>query len=235
MFAAPPSWRVTIEPQRRVVQRVEHRQVALAGHAEGEVGAVQHELVDEDLPAAARHGRHRLLEEDRRALGLGLAPRRRDRRSGSCAARRTPRAAAAPARTPTARRRPSSASTGSGPALEPRLAGPVACARSPSRVDRDRAEEQVADARARVRVAVGDAARLEVDAVAAHEPLGRRRRGRPRRDSSAPSGASVGERPRRARGRRSSSSGDACSGRRRSAPSACSVSESLNGSTGLRR
>ena len=54
MFAAPPSWRVTIEPQRRVVQRVEHREVALAGHAEGQVGPVQHELVDEDLPAAAR-------------------------------------------------------------------------------------------------------------------------------------------------------------------------------------
>ena len=57
MFAAPPSWRVTTRRMRRVVQRVEHRQVALAGDAEREVGAVQDELVDEDLPAAAAHGR----------------------------------------------------------------------------------------------------------------------------------------------------------------------------------
>ena len=55
MFAAPPSWRVTISRTRRVVQRVEHRQVALARDAEREVRAVQDELVDEDLPAAARH------------------------------------------------------------------------------------------------------------------------------------------------------------------------------------
>ena len=40
-----------------VAQRVEHRQVALAGDAECEIGAVQDELVDEDLPAAPAHGR----------------------------------------------------------------------------------------------------------------------------------------------------------------------------------
>ena len=57
MFAAPLSWRVTIEPQRRVVERVEDGQVALAGDAEGQVGPVQHELVDQDLPAAARQRR----------------------------------------------------------------------------------------------------------------------------------------------------------------------------------
>ena len=45
------------QAQRRVVQRVEHRQVALAGDAEGQVGPVQHELVDQDLPAAARQRR----------------------------------------------------------------------------------------------------------------------------------------------------------------------------------
>ena len=38
-----------------VVQRVEHGQVALPGDAEEEVGAVNPELVDQDLPAAAAH------------------------------------------------------------------------------------------------------------------------------------------------------------------------------------
>ncbi len=42
------------EPDRRVVERVEHGQEALARQAEGEVDAVQLELVDED-PAAAPH------------------------------------------------------------------------------------------------------------------------------------------------------------------------------------
>ncbi len=38
------------------MQRVEHGEVALARHAEGEVGAVQLELVDEDPAAGPRHG-----------------------------------------------------------------------------------------------------------------------------------------------------------------------------------
>ena len=42
----------------RVVERVEHREIALAGHAEREVGAVNAELVDQDLPAGARGGGH---------------------------------------------------------------------------------------------------------------------------------------------------------------------------------
>ena len=42
------------QPDRGVVERVEHRQVALARQAEREVGAVQLELVDED-PAAGSH------------------------------------------------------------------------------------------------------------------------------------------------------------------------------------
>ena len=41
--------------QLGVAQRVEHGQVALAGDAEQQVGAVDAELVDEDLPAAAAH------------------------------------------------------------------------------------------------------------------------------------------------------------------------------------
>ena len=38
------------------MQRVEHREVALARHAEGEVGAVQLQLVDEDPAARPHHG-----------------------------------------------------------------------------------------------------------------------------------------------------------------------------------
>ena len=73
MFAAPPSWRVTISRMRRVVQRVEHREIALARHAEGEVGAVQRELVDEDLAAGAASRGDRVLEEDPRRWVLGLS------------------------------------------------------------------------------------------------------------------------------------------------------------------
>ena len=43
------------EAERPVDERVEHREVALAGHAEREVGALRDELVDEQLPAGA-HG-----------------------------------------------------------------------------------------------------------------------------------------------------------------------------------
>ena len=159
------------EPQRRVVQRVEDGEVALAGDAEGQVGPVQHELVDQDLPAAARQRTHRLLEEDRRALGLGLV--------GVGGIDVVDRALAGPlhgqqhdayeGRGLVGRRR---GQHRVGPALEPRLARAQGVLGA-QRVDRDRAEEQVADARARMGVAVGDAARLEVDAVAAHEPLGR--------------------------------------------------------------
>src|SRR5919197_478068 len=45
------SWKAVCTP---LAACVAHRQVALAGHAEAQLGAVQHELVDEDLPAAAR-------------------------------------------------------------------------------------------------------------------------------------------------------------------------------------
>ena len=55
MFAAAASWRHVIEADRRVVERVEHREVALAGHAERDVGAVHDQLVDENLAAAAAH------------------------------------------------------------------------------------------------------------------------------------------------------------------------------------
>ena len=37
------------EPDRRVVERVEHGEVALAGDAEGQLDAVDDELVDEEL------------------------------------------------------------------------------------------------------------------------------------------------------------------------------------------
>ena len=41
------------EADRAVAERVEDLEVALARDAEGEVGAVDGELVDEDLPAGA--------------------------------------------------------------------------------------------------------------------------------------------------------------------------------------
>ncbi len=41
------------EADRAVAERVEDLEVALARYAEGEVGAVDDELVDEDLPAGA--------------------------------------------------------------------------------------------------------------------------------------------------------------------------------------
>jgi hypothetical protein len=43
-------------PDGRVVQRVEHREVALARHAEGQLDAVDGELVDEDAAARAGQG-----------------------------------------------------------------------------------------------------------------------------------------------------------------------------------
>ena len=49
------------EADRRVVQRVEHGQVALAREAEREVGAVQLELVDEDLAAGPHSGTSRRI------------------------------------------------------------------------------------------------------------------------------------------------------------------------------
>ena len=45
------------EPQllARVIERVEHRQIALAGNAEGELDALSDEVVDEYLAAGAHH------------------------------------------------------------------------------------------------------------------------------------------------------------------------------------
>ena len=58
------------EADRRVVERVEHGQVALAGHAEGDVHPVDDELVDEE-PAARPHVRvEPVLEEDGGLLEL---------------------------------------------------------------------------------------------------------------------------------------------------------------------
>ena len=49
------------EPDRRVVERVEHGQVALARKAEREVDAVELELVDEDLAACPHSGTSRRI------------------------------------------------------------------------------------------------------------------------------------------------------------------------------
>ena len=40
---------------RRIVQRIEHRQKAFAGYAERVLHAVRNELVDDDLSASAQH------------------------------------------------------------------------------------------------------------------------------------------------------------------------------------
>ncbi len=45
------------QADRRVVEAVEHREEALARHAEDDVGAVDDELVDEQLAAVAAHSR----------------------------------------------------------------------------------------------------------------------------------------------------------------------------------
>ena len=45
------------EPDRRVVERVEHGEVALAGHAERQLDAVDDELVDEELTARPHESR----------------------------------------------------------------------------------------------------------------------------------------------------------------------------------
>ena len=139
--------------------------------------------------------RDRTVEEDRRPLQPGLLLVGRDRRSGSSACPPTRRAAAARARTRTRRSTAAVACTGSGPRLEPRLAGRV-LRRLALAADRDRAVEQVADARARMRVRVRDAARREVDAVAARDPAGARRRARRRARAARP--RALGTRPARA-------------------------------------
>ncbi len=59
MLAAPASWRQTMKriASRALVERVEHREVALARHAEREVHAVADQRIDKQLAAAS--GRHR--------------------------------------------------------------------------------------------------------------------------------------------------------------------------------
>ena len=53
MFAAPPSCRQTTSRIARVVQRVEQREVALAGHAERGVDGMHAQLVGHDAAAGA--------------------------------------------------------------------------------------------------------------------------------------------------------------------------------------
>ena len=70
----------------RVMQRVEHGKIALAGDAEREVDALDHQLIDEDAGAGAGHGsclpgrcasvvRARCPEGDRDGHNRGAAPR----------------------------------------------------------------------------------------------------------------------------------------------------------------
>ena len=84
MFAALASWRQVIEPDRRLVEAVEQLEVALARHAEHELGAVHRELVGEQLPAPARPLTAAARGRCARA-GASASRRRRGRRSGSSA------------------------------------------------------------------------------------------------------------------------------------------------------
>ena len=70
MFAAPASWRHVIRRIGDLVEPVEQREVALAGHAERDLGAVDRELVGEQLAAGRLTARP--LEVDVRALQLRL-------------------------------------------------------------------------------------------------------------------------------------------------------------------
>ena len=123
MFAAPASWRARDQPDSVAVrvEPVEHRQVALARHAERDVGAVQDELVGEQVPAAARHGRQRVRCRRSGDHGAGLQDRRLLRPGSAAAAARPrpasrdrPRARRDGGRGPRGRRTPTGARRGSG-------------------------------------------------------------------------------------------------------------------------
>ena len=222
-FAAPCSWRQVMSRDRRVVERVEHGQVALAREAEREVGAVQLELVDEDLAAGPHSGTSRRIVarlEPRRVLvgRIDVADR--------------------PASRPLGREEQHAdeggvLGRGGGRehrvvgALEPRLARAVRSRLAVAAVDRQLAVQDPADSRPGMHVPVGDAARREVDAVETRDPRRRRRRPPPPRPRRPARGRAA---PRRAASRP----------RARARPDAVASwvdgeSAKINGSTGRRR
>ena len=133
------------EADRRVVERVEHRQVALAGHAEGDVHPVHHELVDEE-PASRPHVQcEPVLEEDGGLLELrAILVRRVDVADRALAGPLGRQDQDADERGRLVLRRLGEHRIGAG--LEPGTARAVGGG-VPLGVDVDRALEQVADAR----------------------------------------------------------------------------------------
>ena len=164
------------QPDRGVVEAVEHREEALARDAEDRVRPVHGELVDEELAAVATHSW--LFEIDAGALQLRLVL------VGGIDVRDRPLARPLGRQHQHAHERRrlrlgGGREDGIGAGLVPPLERAV-LVRLALRVDADPSLEQHAQARARVGVAVGDAARREVDAVAAdHRRPGRARGQRP--------------------------------------------------------
>ncbi len=60
IMAAPPSWRHTVTRDVGIVQRIEHRQVAFAGHAKELLHTMGDELLHQDLAAGAGGERGRV-------------------------------------------------------------------------------------------------------------------------------------------------------------------------------
>ena len=111
----------------------------------------------------------RLLEVDRARAAASASRRRRDRRSGSSACPPT-RAEHQHAHERRVLRLGRGGEHGSGPVSYHHSNGPYSCD-VPSRLDPDAPVQQHAQTRPGMRVQVCDAARREVDAVAAHEPV----------------------------------------------------------------
>ena len=190
MFAAPTSWRQRDEADRRVVQGVEHGEVALAGHAECDVDAVDDELVDEELPAGPQRQERAGARGRRSAVcsfglllvgGVDVADRPLARPLGGQQQHADERRRLGAAT--------QSASTGSGPDSNQAPPGPYDAV-SALGVESSSPVEEVADPGPGMGVGVGDAAGREVDAVAAQRSSRRTGRARLGCERSAPSASS---------------------------------------------
>ena len=167
------SWRQVTKRIGRVVQGVEHGEVALAGHAEASVDAVDDELVDEDLSAGAAHVRRSGCS--RKTVGLcsfGLILVGRI----DVADRPLPRPLGGQDQHANERRRPDAVTPlpGRRPARTRTMRHPVRRTPFGPRLQLEAAVEEVADSRSRMCVGIGDPARREVDPVAPHDPAGER-------------------------------------------------------------
>ena len=145
------------QPDRRVVERVEHaRGSSRPGRRTRCRRRGRSSWSTRICAAGARHRRDRLLEEDRRALELRLLLVGRVDVADRPLARPLARAGAGRGRTPvSSRRRTRSPARDRGPLSNHASPAPYVV-RLAAGLDRQRAEEQVADARARVGVPVGD-------------------------------------------------------------------------------